>query len=148
MLSGILNMDSQWEKSVLVMWPLSTITSPAQWIEGRQKLKSYWILLRPLIRSLTESFWTNCLTMTCIGPQWLMKWLNGRVQRAVVMCGNIWLAVTCSVPQDSILKSVLFNTFISDPDQELNASSGSLVTILNWEVLQTLLRDKKPCGGI
>jgi len=32
--------------------------------------------------------------------------------------------------------------------QELNASSVSLLMILNWEVLAALLRDEKLCGGL
>lgn len=32
--------------------------------------------------------------------------------------------------------------------QELNASSVSLLVILNWEVLSALLRDEKLCGGL
>lgn len=56
--------------------------------------------------------------------------------------------MSASVPHGSALRPLLFNTLLMIWRQELNTVIVSLVIILNWKILLTLLKNKKPCRGI
>lgn len=70
-------------------------------MKGRQSMELFWILVRVLILSLTEPFWTSC------GMRGLGEELSEQ-QCCGSKLGYIWF------PQGSILRPVLLNVLIND----------------------------------
>ena len=80
---------------------------------------------------------------------WVKNWLKGRAQSLVVTeATSGWRQATIGVPQDSVLGPALFSILSMISLEELNVPLASLPVIPNWEVLMTLLKDRRPCRGI
>lgn len=77
--------------------------------------------------------------------------------RGLINTGKFWIGVfeaneqpiTKSLPQGSILWLVLFNRLLSYMVAGVECTElGNFLTVLNWEVLLTFLRDDRPNLGI
>ena len=90
--------------------------------------------------------------------QWMKNWLQDRVQRSrVVVNGttSLWRSVMTGVPQQSVLKPILFNFFISDIDSGVKCTLskfaddtklwGAFDTSEVWDTIQRNL-DKLSSG--
>lgn len=104
-------------------------------MKGRQWVLFLCILARHVILFLSVSFnykmnrFTSC---------WVINWLSGRAQRAVVnKAVSGWWPASNGVPQGSSVWTVL--TFLLEIwMQELDVSIANLLIIHNWEILLTL----------